>query len=73
MQPAEYLVTIELLGRGPRGRHRDSLYRALDRSREDIDAAIAKLESVGVVTVSGRTVRASNALAYLERLNLIAI
>jgi hypothetical protein len=73
MQSAEYLVTIELLGGGPRGRYRESIYRALDRSHSDIDAAITALERAGVLTVSGRTVRASPALVCLERLNLIAI
>jgi hypothetical protein len=73
MQSAEYLVTIELLGGGPRGRYRESIYRALDRSRSDIDAAITTLEREGVLTVSGRTVRASPALLCLEHLNLIAI
>jgi hypothetical protein len=73
MQSAEYLVTIELLGGGPRGRYRESIYRALDHSRSDIDAAITTLEREGVLTVSGRTVRASPALVCLEHLNLIAI
>jgi hypothetical protein len=73
MQSAEYLVAIELLDRGPRGRHREAIYRALDRSREDIDAAISTLEREGVLTVSGRTVKASDAVVCLERLNLVAI
>jgi hypothetical protein len=73
MQSAEYLVTIELLGGGPRGRYRESIYRALDRSRSDIDAAIATLEREGVLTVSGRTVKASPALVSLERLGLIGV
>lgn len=73
MQSAEYLVAIELLGGGPRGRYRESIYRALDRSRSDIDAAIASLEREGVLTVSGRTVRASPALACLEHLGLIGV
>jgi biotin operon repressor len=73
MQPAAYLVTIELLGRGPRGRSRESIYRALDQSRSDIDAAITDLEQAGVLTVAGRSIKASNALARLESLGLIAI
>ncbi len=73
MQSAEYLVTIELLGGGPRGRYRESIYRALDHSREDIDTAISNLEREGVLTVSGRTVKASDALIYLDGLNLVAI
>jgi hypothetical protein len=73
MQSAEYLVTIELLGGGPRSRYRESIYRALDRSHSDIDAAIATLEREGVLTVSRRIVGASPALVCLEHLNLIAI
>jgi biotin operon repressor len=52
---------------------RDSLYRALNYSRRDVDAAIAALERAGVLTVAGRTVRASDALTCLERLDLIAV
>ena len=73
MQSAEYLVTVQLLDRGPHGRMRDSLYRALSCSRQDVDAAIATLERAGVLTVAGRTVRASDALTCLERLDLIAV
>ena len=73
MQSAEYLVAVQLLDRGPHGRMRDSLYRALNCSRRDVDAAIAALERAGVLTVAGRTVRASDALTCLERLDLIAV
>jgi hypothetical protein len=73
MQPAAYLVAVELLGRGPRGRRRESIYRALDRNRSDIDAAITTLERAGVLTVAGRTVKASEAFICLESLGLIAI
>lgn len=73
MQSAAYLVAIQLLDRGPQGRRRESVYRALVYSRSEIDEAIATLERAGVLTVTGRTVRASPALACLERLNLIAI
>jgi hypothetical protein len=73
MQSAEYLVVVQLLDRR-RGRGRDAIYNALGhRQREEIDAALASLESVGVLTVSGRTVRASPALVCLEQLNLIAV
>lgn len=73
MQSAEYLVVVQLLDRA-RGRDRDALYRALDhRERDEIDTALASLERDGVLTVSGRTVRASPALSCLERLNLIAV
>lgn len=69
----ERLVAIELLGR-PRGRDRDRMYRTLrELSRETIDEAIASLEQAGVLVIAGRTVRASGALARLERLNLIGI
>jgi hypothetical protein len=69
----ERLVTIELLGR-PRGRDRDRLYRALhELGRETIDEAIASLEAAGVLVTTGRTVKASGALARLERLNLIGL
>lgn len=73
MQSAAYLVAIQLLDRGPQGRRRESVYRALDYSRSDVDEAIATLARAGVLTVSGRSVRASDALTCLERLNLIAV
>ncbi len=73
MQSAEYLVVVQLLDRA-RGRDRETLHRALGhRERKEIDAALASLERAGVLTVSGRTVRASPALARLEQLNLIAV
>jgi hypothetical protein len=68
----EYLVIVQVLGR-TRGRERGRMYRALDLGRAEVDAAIASLERVGVLTVGGKTVRASPALAYLENLNLIAV
>jgi hypothetical protein len=52
---------------------RESIYRELDRGRREIDAAIANLESSGVLTVAGRTVKASDALVCLEHLDLIAV
>jgi biotin operon repressor len=73
MRSPQYLVAVQLLNRGPRGRQRESLYRALDYSRKEIDAAIESLEREGVLTVSGRTVRASTAILCLERLDLIAL
>jgi hypothetical protein len=73
MQSAQYLVVLEVLNR-THGRDRDRLYRALRRhERADIDEAISSLEKAGVVTVSGRTVRAAQALVRLEQLNLIAV
>lgn len=66
-------MAVQLLDRGPRGRVRESIYRELDRGRREIDAAIASLESSGVLTVAGRTVKASDALVCLERLDLIAV
>ncbi|HTZ87929.1 MAG TPA: hypothetical protein VMB05_14780 [Solirubrobacteraceae bacterium] len=69
----ERLVAIELLGR-PRGRDRERMYRTLrELSHETIDEAIASLEQAGVLVTAGRTVKASSALARLERLNLIAV
>ena len=68
MKSAAYLVTIELLNRGPRGRTKQAIYRALDCGREDIDAAIADLERDGVLTDTGRSVRASPALDRIQRL-----
>jgi hypothetical protein len=56
--PPEYLVIAQVLGRR-RGRERERMYRALDLGRAEIDAAIARLERVGVLTVGGKTVRAS--------------
>jgi DNA-binding MarR family transcriptional regulator len=73
MQPAEYLVVVQLLNRGPRGRTRESIYRALDYTRPDVDEAITTLEREGVLTSTGRLVRASAALACLDRLDLIAV
>jgi hypothetical protein len=72
MESAEYLVAVQLLNRGPRGRMIQSIYRALDYGRDDIDAAIALLERDGVLTTTGRAVRASPAFARLEQMNLIA-
>jgi hypothetical protein len=73
LEHPERLVAIELLGR-PRGRDRDRMYRTLrELSRETIDEAIVSLEQAGVLVTAGRTVRASNALTRLERLNLIGI
>jgi hypothetical protein len=73
LEHPERLVAIELLGRPP-GRGRDRMYRTLrELSRETIDEAIASLEQAGVLVTAGRTVRASNALTRLERLNLIGI
>jgi hypothetical protein len=73
LEHPERLVAIELLGR-PRGRDRDRMYRTLrELSRETIDEAIVSLEQAGVLVTAGRTVRASSALARLERLNLIGI
>jgi hypothetical protein len=64
---------VQLLDRA-RGRDLGVLHRALGhRERQEIDAALASLERVGVLTVSGRTVKASPALARLEQLNLIAV
>ncbi|HTU79581.1 MAG TPA: hypothetical protein VMF09_12555 [Solirubrobacteraceae bacterium] len=69
----ERLVVIELLGR-PHGRDRERMYRTLrELSREAIDEAIVSLEQAGVLVIAGRTVRASSALARMERLNLIGI
>jgi Mn-dependent DtxR family transcriptional regulator len=73
MQSAAYLVAIQLLDRGPQGRRRESVYRALDYSRSEVDEAIAALERAGVLMVAGRSVRASPAIVCLERLHLIAI
>jgi hypothetical protein len=73
MQSAAYLVAIQLLDRGPQGRRRESVYRALAYSRPEVDEAIATLERAGVLTVAGQTVRASPALVCLEHLNLIAV
>jgi hypothetical protein len=73
MQPADYLVAIQLLNRGPRGRTKQSIYRALDYERDEIDVAIGELERDGVLTDTGRSVRASPALARLQDLKLIAI
>ena len=71
-QPAEYVVVVQLLDR-ERGRDRERLYRALGRDRTEVDAAIDGLERVGVLTIAGRTIRASPALVCLERLGLIAL
>lgn len=73
MQSAAYLVAIQLLDRGPQGRRRESVYRALAYSRSEVDEAIATLERAGVLTVAGRTVRTSPALVCLESLNLVAV
>ncbi len=73
MQSAEYLVVIEVLNR-THGRDRERMYRAIrDHPNEDVDAAITRLEEAGVVTVNGRTIKASPALACLEQLNLIGL
>ena len=73
MQSAEYVLALQLLNRGPLGRQRESIYRALDYSRSEIDVAIEALEKDGVVEVNGRYVRASTALSQLDRLGLIAV
>jgi hypothetical protein len=50
------------------------MYRTLrELDRETIDEAIVSLEQAGVLVISGRTLKASNALVRLERLNLIGI
>lgn len=73
MQSAEYLVVIEVLNR-THGRDRERMYRALRKcAREEVDAAIASLEQVGVVTVKGQTIQAGPALTKLGQLNLIGI
>jgi hypothetical protein len=72
-QSAEYLVVIEVLNR-THGRDLERMYRTLrHHDRKDVDAAIASLEEAGVVTVAGKTIKASAALTRLEQLNLIAV
>jgi hypothetical protein len=73
VKPADYLVIVQLLNRGPRGRTKQAIYRALDYERDEIDAAIAELERDGVLTDTGRSVSASPALARLAGHNLIAL
>jgi DNA-binding MurR/RpiR family transcriptional regulator len=73
LQSAQYLVVIEVLNR-PHGRELERMYRTLRaHDRQAIDEAVASLEQAGVVTVQGRTVKASAALARLEQLDLIAV
>ena len=49
MQPADYLVAIQLLNRGPRGRTKQSIYRALDYERDEIDTAIDAIKESWIV------------------------
>jgi hypothetical protein len=72
MQRTEYLVVLEVVGRG-RGRERERMYRALRRTAADVDAAIASLEQAGVVAVKGARIHASPALERLNDLNLIGV
>ncbi len=60
VETAEYLVVVELLGRGPRGRRRDALYRALKhRDRTEIDAALTSLERVQRAVIESFELRIS--------------
>jgi hypothetical protein len=72
MQRTEYLVLLQVVGR-LRGRERERMYRALRRPPTEVDAAIARLEQAGVVTVKGARVHASPALERLDDLGLIGI
>jgi hypothetical protein len=73
MQSTEYLVVLEVVGRGS-GRERKRMYRALrERTPAEVDAAITSLEQAGVVAVKGARVHASTALKRLNDLNLIGV
>ncbi|HTZ86010.1 MAG TPA: hypothetical protein VMB05_05015 [Solirubrobacteraceae bacterium] len=73
MESAEYLVAVQLIKKGPRDRDRSAMYRAIDRTREEIDAAITSLERAGVLTTNPTVVRASPALLKLQQLDLIGV
>jgi hypothetical protein len=64
---AQRVVIIGVTRRRPRG----SVYRTTSLSREAIDEATERLEEVGVVVTTVRTVRATAPLARLEALGLI--
>jgi hypothetical protein len=73
MQSTEYLVVLQVVGRG-RGRERERLHRALqDRPPAEVDAAITSLQQAGVVAVKGARIHASSALKRLNDLSLIGI
>jgi hypothetical protein len=68
---AEHLVVLQVAG-VERGRRREQLHRALsDLGGERVDDAIASLAAVGVVVLSGRSVRQSSALERIDLLDLI--
>ncbi len=69
----ERLVILQVAG-AQRGRTREQLIRALRRfGRERVDEAIASLAAVGIVVVSGRSVRQSSALERFDRLGFIEV
>ena len=50
------------------------MYRALNSVEPSaVDAALASLEQAGLLVATGATVRASDALERLERLDLIGV
>jgi hypothetical protein len=68
---AEHLVVLQVAGVA-RGRSREQLHGALsDIGGERVDDAIASLVAVGVVVLSGRSVRQSSALERIDLLDLI--
>jgi hypothetical protein len=68
---AERLVILQLAG-AQRGRTREQLIRALRGiAQYVIDEAIASLAAVGVVVVTGRSVRQSRALERIDALGYI--
>jgi hypothetical protein len=72
VQSAQYLVVVQVLNR-KRGRERERMYSALSFEREEIDAAIDSLARAGVLTITGRVVRASPALDRLQSLKLVSV
>lgn len=68
----ERIVALFVLDR-PRGCSRTELDDELhDIDREAVSAALSSLEDVGVVTVGGEKVRASECIRHLDALNLIS-